>query len=165
MSGSSEGDLGESSGAAEFPAAGRLLGLDFGTKRIGIAISTPTQTIASPLESLTRSGADADARRLRAVAGEYGAVGIVVGLPVHMSGEEGGSARLAREFGQWAAGVTGLPLRFWDERFTSAAAEEHLLGAELTKKQRQRRIDKLAAQIMLQSYLDAPDRVRPPAPL
>jgi putative Holliday junction resolvase len=154
-----------SSDAADFPTTGRLLGLDYGTKRIGIAVSTPSQTIASPVESLTRSGAHADARRLRAIASEYGAAGLVVGLPVHMSGEEGGAARLAREFGVWAAGVTGLPVRFWDERFTSSDAEAHLLGAELSKKKRQQRIDTLAAQIMLQSFLDASDRSRVPPPL
>ena len=162
MNSTSESDPERADG---FPTTGRLLGLDFGTKRIGIAVSTPDQTIASPLESLTRSGADADARRLRVLAEDYRAVALVVGLPVHMSGEEGGSARLAREFGGWAGKVTSLPVRFWDERFTSSVAEAHLLGAELTKKQRQRRIDKLAAQIMLQSYLEAADRDRLPPPL
>jgi putative Holliday junction resolvase len=156
--------MGDSSDPGDFPTQGALLGLDFGTKRIGVAVSTPSQTIASPLENLTRSGLEADARRLRAIAGDYRAVGLVVGLPVHMSGDEGALARQARDFGEWAGRATGLPVRFWDERFSSMAAEAHLLAAELSKKKRQRRLDKLAAQIMLQAYLDAADRnIQPPA--
>ena len=72
-----------------------------------------------------------------------------------MSGDEGQQARNARAFGQWAAEATGLPIRFWDERFTSAIAEEHLMAAKLSSKKRKARLDKVAAQIMLQSFLDA----------
>jgi len=145
-----------------FPAEGRLLGLDFGTKRVGVAVSTPEQTIASPLEIHTRQGDIPDAQYFSGLAAEYSVVGLVVGLPVHMSGDEGGKASEAREFGDWCSRTTGLPVRYWDERYTSAIAEEHLLAAKLSRKKRKARIDKLAAQIMLQSYLDAEDRERLP---
>jgi len=154
-----------------FPAEGRLLGLDYGHKRLGIAVSTYEQTIASPLENYTRISDDVDAEVLKRFVADYRIVGIVVGLPVHMSGDESESSRRAREFGAWVEKVTGRPVTFWDERFTSQVAEAHLLQAELTKKKRAARRDKLAAALLLQSFLDAKAhgsqpaglRTRPPA--
>jgi putative Holliday junction resolvase len=140
---------------ATLPRRGRLVGLDFGTRRIGVAISDDEQRIASPLENYDRVRPDLDGRRLHTIADEYRATGIVVGLPLHMGGEEGQKAHEAREFGAWVANATGLPVAFWDERLTSALAEEFLQAAQLTKKKRQRRLDMVAAQIMLQSYLDS----------
>jgi putative Holliday junction resolvase len=150
---------------AAVPTEGALLGLDYGHVRVGIAVSTYEQNIACPLENYTRGSDDADAEHLRSLADEYRIVGIVVGLPVHMSGEESESSHLAREFGAWVGRVTGRPVAFWDERFTSSLAEAHLLAAEMTKKQRKARRDKLAAMLLLQSYLDADDRdrARPPS--
>lgn len=148
---------------AAFPTCGRLLGIDFGTRRLGIAVSTPEQTIASPLENYALRGVPADWAHLRKLAAEYDVVGVIVGLPVHMSGEEGEKARQAREFGSRLARELSLPVRYWDERFTSALAEDALAAAGLTPKRRRARLDKLAAQLMLQSYLDAPDRTAPPA--
>jgi len=165
MSDSSESDSGRAHDAASsepLPRDGRLLGLDYGTKRIGIAVSTPEQNIASPLENYARRNPQLDAQHLQAVAKEYFAVGLVVGLPVHMSGDEGQKAGEAREFGKWVATTTGLPVCYWDERLTSAMAEQHLLAAELSKKKRKSRMDMLAAVFMLQSFLDAPDRARRP---
>ena len=146
----------------DFPKKGRLLGLDYGTKRIGVAVSTSEQTIASPLDNYTRHGEQQDVRYLTGLIEQNGIEGVVVGLPVHLSGDEGGKAREARKFGAWVGRVTGLPIQFWDERYTTALAEEHLLAAELSKKKRKARLDKLAAQIMLQSYLDTADKNRPP---
>src|SRR5262249_22590677 len=128
---------------------------DFGTKRVGIAVSDDEQRIASPLEIYTRSRPELDAIRLKNVAREYRIVGLVVGLPLHMGGEKGQKARGAPPFGAWATSRTSLPLAFWDERLTSATAEEYLLAAEMTRKQRKTRLDKVAAQIMLQSYLES----------
>lgn len=130
-----------------------------------MALTNPEQTIATPLENYTRRDRLQDERYLRKVVQDYRVVGLVVGLPVHMSGDEGEKAREARTFGQWAAAVVQLPLRFYDERFTTAQAEEYLLGADLTRKQRQARRDMLAAQILLQSYLDNPHREGRPANL
>ena len=148
--------------AETFPREGRLLGLDYGTKRVGIAVSTPEQNISSPLENYQRRSEPLDAAHLKELARDYRIAGIVVGLPVHMSGEEGQKAGEARAFGEWAGRVTGLPVRFWDERFTSAMAEDHLLAADMSRKKRKARLDMLAAQILLQSYLDAKDRERRP---
>ncbi len=141
-----------------FPEQGRLLGFDYGTKRVGIAVSTYEQNIASPLENYTRQREEQDGLHFSKLAREYSIVGVVVGLPVHLSGDESEKSREAREFGNWVASVTGLPVCFWDERFTSVMAEEHLMAAELTNKKRKNRLDKLASQIMLQSFLDAVDR-------
>lgn len=150
---------------ATLPNEGRLLGLDYGEKRIGVAVSTFEQNIASPLENYDRRSDEVDAAFLRGTVKEYQIVGIVVGLPVHMSGEEGGSARKAREFGEWVARQTELPVVYWDERFTSLIAEGHLLNAGLTKDKRKARRDKLAAMLLLQSFLDAEDRSQSPPSL
>jgi putative Holliday junction resolvase len=148
-----------------FPTVGRLLGIDYGTKRLGIAVTNQEQTIASPLENYTRQGVEQDARYLRRVIQEYRATGLIVGLPVHMSGDEGGKAREARAFGQWLFLETGLPVRFGDERFSSLIAEQHLLNAELSKKKRKARLDMLAAQLILQAYLDRTHKTEPPGPM
>lgn len=162
MNDSSEQDNSEERGTK---SEGRLLGLDFGTKRVGLAVSNEEQTIASPLDNYTRRGKQQDARYLNDVVEEFGIKAVVVGLPVHMSGEEGGKAREARVFGTWVFETTGRPVHYWDERFTSLQADEYLLAAELTKKQRKARRDKLAAQVMLQSYLDATDKWQLPQPM
>lgn len=148
--------------ASPVPTVGRLMGLDYGTRRIGIAVSTAEQNIASPLENYTRQRVEADARRLAALAEEYEVVGLVVGLPVHMSGDEGGKAREAREFGTWVSKLTGLPVCYWDERYTSAMADIYLQNFGLGPKKRKAHIDKLAAQLMLQSFLNSDDRTRTP---
>lgn len=144
------------------PTRGTLLGLDYGTKRIGVAVSTPEQSIASPLENYTRRNEPEDAAFLKKLATEYQAVGLVVGLPVHMSGDEGAKAREARVFGEWAARVCGLPVVFWDERYSSAMAQLYLQQAEVSRKKQKQRLDKVAAQVMLQAFLDSDDRAAAP---
>ncbi len=143
-----------------FPAAGRLLGIDFGTVRVGIAICNGEWTIASPLEIYTRRNSALDARYFRELAENYRPAGLVVGLPMHVNGTEGTKAREAREYGAWLAQLTGLPVAYWDERYTSAVAEEYLLAAEMTRKQRKARVDKLAAQILLQGFLNHQQALR-----
>ncbi|MEX0718494.1 MAG: Holliday junction resolvase RuvX [Planctomycetaceae bacterium] len=167
MNGSSDDAVpsrGESDAAppVPFPERGRLLGMDYGTKRVGVALSNPDQTIASPLETWEGQDEAQEERRLKTLVEDYGVAGLVIGLPVHMSGAEGGMAAEARAFGKYLAAVTGLPVRFWDERFTSIEADEHLLSADLSRKKRKGIRDRLAAQILLQNYLDAPDRERSP---
>jgi len=136
-------------------AIGRVAGIDFGTVRIGVAVSDPDRTIASPLENYTRTSPDQDARHFRRLAEEEGVRLFVVGLPVHLDGRESQKSAEAREFGRWLGEVTGLPVEFYDERFTTAEAEELLLSAELTSKRRKKRRDMLAAQIMLAAYLQS----------
>jgi putative Holliday junction resolvase len=140
---------------AEGLATGRLAGIDYGTVRIGIAITDPEQRIASPLLNYTRRGERADAEFFRKLVTEERIAGFVVGLPIHLDGRESEKSAEARRFGQWLGETTGLPTVFFDERFTSVEAEHALLDAEMTKKQRKARLDKLAAQILLMAYLEA----------
>ncbi|MFG0332557.1 MAG: Holliday junction resolvase RuvX [Maioricimonas sp. JB049] len=158
MSDSSEQPAGkpldDDAAMAAVPIDGRLMGLDYGTVRVGVAVSTPEQSIASPFDNYTRRGEKADARFLKEVADENRIVGVVVGLPRHTGGEEGTKAAEARVFGKWVGEVTGRPVCFWDERFTSAVAEDYLRDAGVPWHRRKERLDMLAAQIMLQSVLD-----------
>ena len=138
----------------DFPAHGVLLGLDYGTRRVGIAVCTLDQTIATPLNVLTRQKPEIDGRFLLQLATEYEVVGVVVGLPLHLSGEEGAKAKESRTYGAWVNRTIELPVTFWDERYTTVIAETHMIAADLSRKKRKTRIDKIAAQIMLQGYLD-----------
>ncbi len=133
---------------------GRIAGIDFGTVRIGIAISDANRSIASPYENYTRRGEAGDRARFLRLVEEEQIVRFVVGLPVHLDGRESGKSIEARRFGQWLNEVTGVEVVYFDERFTTHEAEVHLAGAQFTKKQRKARLDKLAAQIMLTAYLE-----------
>ncbi len=134
---------------------GRIAGIDYGTVRIGIALTDPGRTIASPVENYNRCGPDGDARRFRRLAADEDVTLWVVGLPVHLDGHESQKSLEARQFGKWLADETGLPVVFFDERFTSLEAEQMLLQAELTSRRRKKRMDMLAAQIMLTGYLES----------
>ncbi len=140
----------------EFPAKGRLAGVDYGTVRMGIAVSDPQRRLASPYANYTRRSKEADADYFRQVAADESIVGFVVGLPVHASGEESQKSIESRQFGAWLTDVTGLPVQYFDERFTSVEAERYLLDAQMTRKKRKKRLDMLAAQIMLAAYLESP---------
>jgi putative Holliday junction resolvase len=133
----------------------RLLGVDYGSVRVGLAVSDPDRKIAFPLTTYVRRGPLQDAEYFRelVVAEEIGQ--LVVGLPVHLCGREGLKATEARAFGAALASWTGLAVVFWDERFTTVEAEAHLWAAGLTHKRRKDRRDRVAAQILLQTYLDA----------
>lgn len=133
---------------------GRVAGVDYGHVRIGIAISDPERKIASPLENYTRRGSDQDAKRFRRLAVEEDIKLFVVGLPLHLDGGETPKSREARQFGAWLGEVTGVSVEFFDERFTSREAEQFLLAADMTRKRRKQRIDMLAAQIILRTYLE-----------
>jgi putative holliday junction resolvase len=138
--------------------AGRVAGVDYGHVRIGIAISDPERKIVSPLENYTRRGPEQDAQRFRRLAADERVVLFVVGLPVHLDGRESAKSQEARQFGGWLGEVTGVPVEYFDERFTSHEAEQLLLAADMTRKRRKKRMDMLAAQIMLNAYLESPDR-------
>jgi putative Holliday junction resolvase len=145
----------------EFPP-GRLAGIDFGTVRIGIALSDARRTLASPHAIYRRGNDVADARYFRRLADEERIVGFVVGLPVHLDGRESGKSIEAREFGRWLAETTRIQVTFHDERFTTAEADEQLGAARLTKKKHTARRDMLAAQIMLAAYLESTARGEAP---
>lgn len=136
-------------------AKGVLLGIDFGTVRVGLAVTDPERIIASPLETYTRRSPEADAAYLMKVIAGKRAVALIVGLPLHADGRESDKSREARTFGAWLSGVCALPVVFWDERFTTALAEDALLSAKLTNKKRKERRDRVAAQMILQNYIDA----------
>jgi putative holliday junction resolvase len=138
------------------PAAipGRVAGIDYGSVRIGIAISDPERKIVSPLENYSRRGPEQDAARMRRLVAEEQVVLFVVGLPLHLDDRESAKSQEARQFGQWLGEVTGVPVEFFDERFTSHDAEQLLLSADMTRKRRKKRLDMLAAQIMLSGYLE-----------
>jgi putative Holliday junction resolvase len=142
---------------------GRIGGVDYGTVRIGLAVTDPARTLASPLEIYTRRNAALDAAYFQKLAKEERIALWVVGLPVHLDGRESQKSREARNFGRWLTETTTLPVEFFDERFTSAHAEEILQSAELTRKRRKQRLDMLAAQIMLTAYLEAQGKGEPPA--
>jgi putative Holliday junction resolvase len=136
----------------------RIAGIDYGTVRIGIALADTEVGIASPFANYTRRTAALDAEYFARLAKEEQIGRFVVGLPVHLHGGESTKSNEAREFGKWLSEITGVPVEFFDERFTTAEADEILGGAELTKKQRQARRDQLAAQIMLTAYLESGGR-------
>jgi putative Holliday junction resolvase len=133
----------------------RLLAIDPGKVRLGLAISDAGRRLASPLATYTRRDPVQDVRYLQKVVEEEEVGQIVIGLPVHLNGSEGEQAKLARAFGGWVHEATGLPCVFFDERFTTFEAESSLWEAGLTHKKRKARRDRVAAQILLQTYIDA----------
>lgn len=136
------------------PTTGRLLGVDYGTKRLGFAVCNAEQTIASPVENYTRQTIAIDAKCVLRLVSEYRITGLVVGLPVHLSGDESQKSRESKAFGAWLQEITKLPIAYSDERYSSAFAEEHLMNLSFTKKKRKARLDMLAAQVILQGYLE-----------
>lgn len=135
--------------------ATRLLGVDFGSVRVGLAISDADRKIASPLTTYQRRSHEQDASYLRDLVAEEAVGEVIVGLPLHTNGREGQKAEEARAYGAWLGEVLGLPVVFWDERFSTVQAENALWSAGLTHKQRKERRDRVAAQMILQAYLDA----------
>ena len=140
--------------AGVLPARGALIGLDLGTRTIGIAVSDPGRTIASPLKTLRRGRFRADARTLLALAAERGVAGLVLGLPRNMDGSEGPRCQSTRAFARNLEGLTELAITFWDERLSTVAAERALLEADLSRKRRGEVIDHVAASLILQGVLD-----------
>jgi putative holliday junction resolvase len=133
----------------------RIAGIDFGTVRIGIALADTEVGIAGPFENYTRRSPALDAEYFATLAKDEQIGRFVVGLPVHLHGGESQKSTEAREFGDWLGKVSGVPVEYFDERFTTAEAERVLGMANFTKKQKQARRDQIAAQIMLTAYLEA----------
>jgi putative Holliday junction resolvase len=133
---------------------GRVLGLDFGTRRVGAALSDPRRQIATPLEVHQRRDLAGDLRHYQELVRAHEVDQIVIGLPLHTSGQPGTLVALARRFGARLAELTGLPIVFHDERFTTIEAENTLIAAGLKRRRRKGLRDMVAAQVLLQSYLD-----------
>lgn len=134
---------------------GRLLGIDYGEVRLGLAISDPERRVASPMAVYQRRSQYEDADYFRRLVFQKNITGIVVGLPRHSGGEEGRAAEAVRHFGQWLQDITGLRVAYWDERFTTQQAERLMQQAGWSAKTRREKADMIAAQVILQSYLDA----------
>jgi putative Holliday junction resolvase len=146
--------------APRLPRRGALLGLDIGTKTIGVAASDPDRRLASGVETIARKAFAADAARLLALAAERKCAGFVLGLPVNMDGSEGPRAQSVRAFARNLAKRTDLPIAFWDERLSTAAVERELIAADVSRKKRAAVIDQHAAAFILQGALDRLARLR-----
>jgi putative Holliday junction resolvase len=139
---------------AHLPPAGKLLGLDLGTKTIGVAISDGMRFSATPLLTIQRTKFTADAERLRLLVIDNAAVGIVIGLPLNMDGSEGPRAQSTRAFARNLARLVDLPTAFWDERLSTSAVTRTLIEADMRRDRRAEVVDKLAASYILQGALD-----------
>ena len=134
---------------------GRVLALDVGERRIGVALSDPTRTLASPLTTLRAEPRARAMAELAKLAHDYEVAEVVVGLPLTLSGEIGPQAKLVQEFADALGQQLGRPMRLFDERLTSVAAERMMLDLGLKPEQRKARIDEVAASIILQDFLDS----------
>lgn len=132
----------------------RLLGLDLGSKTIGLALSDVERTVATPLETIKRARFTADAARLGALIDEHEVGGIVLGLPLNMDGSEGPRAQSTRAFARNLLQKIDVPIAFWDERLSTAAVTRTLLDADASRKRRAELVDKMAAAYILQGALD-----------
>ncbi len=146
--------------AAALPAGRAILGLDLGSKTIGVALSDRLWSVASPHETVQRTKFIADAARLLAIAAAREAGGIILGLPRNMDGSEGPRCQSTRAFARNLARLTDLPISFWDERLSTVAAERALLEADATRKRRSQVIDNIAAAYILQGVLDRMGHMR-----
>lgn len=133
---------------------GRLIGIDAGTKTIGLALSDVTRTIGSALETIRRTKFSIDAARLLDLAREHSIAGFVLGFPVNLDGTEGPRAQGTRAFARNVNALSPLPILLWDERLTTSQAERMLIEADASRKRRGEVIDKLAATLILQGALD-----------
>src|SRR3954454_14825057 len=140
--------------AAHWPERGALVGLDLGTKTIGVAVSDPDRRLATGVETIKRTAFKADAGRLLAIAGERNAVGFILGLPINMDGSEGPRAQSTRAFARNFSGLTEIAIALWDERLSTVAVERELIGLDMSRAKRAEVIDEHAAMFILQGALD-----------
>jgi putative Holliday junction resolvase len=137
-----------------WPARGALVGLDLGTKTIGVAVSDPDRRLATGVETIQRKAFKLDAARLFAIAAERNAVGFVLGLPINMDGSEGPRAQSTRAFARNFSQLTELAIALWDERLSTAAVERELIAQDVSRARRAEVIDQHAAIFILQGALD-----------
>src|SRR5882672_3957792 len=140
--------------AAHWPERGALVGLDLGTKTIGVAVSNADRRLATGVETIQRTAFKADAARLIAMAAERNAVGFVLGLPINMDASEGPRAQSTRAFARNFSQLTHLAIGLWDERLSTAAVERELIGMDVSRARRSQVIDEHAAIFILQGALD-----------
>lgn len=135
--------------------AGRILALDLGKRRIGLALSDALGLTAQGLETLERTNIREDLDRLGSLARERGVTRLLIGNPLHMSGREGRGTAHARAFGERLQAATGIPVEFWDERLTTVEAQRVLRESGISIAKRAQAVDRLAAVLLLESYLDS----------
>lgn len=140
--------------AEHWPARGALIGLDLGTKTIGVAVSDPDRRLATGVETIQRKAFTADAKRLLALASERSVTGFILGLPINMDGTEGPRAQSTRAFARNFAKLTDLAIGLWDERLSTAAVERELIELDMSRAKRAKVIDEHAAIFILQGALD-----------
>jgi putative holliday junction resolvase len=140
----------------------RLLGLDLGTKTIGMALSDVTRSVATPYHTLRRTKFTGDAKAIAAAIAENGVGALVIGLPINFDGSEGPRAQSTRAFARNLAPLIEVPILFWDERLSTAAVERHLIEAGASRKRRAEVIDRMAAAYILQGALDRLRRLGTP---
>ena len=146
--------------AAELPRARALVGLDLGTKTIGVSVSDGLLSVASPLETIKRTKYTVDAARLEQIIDARDIGGIVLGLPFNMDGSEGPRCQSTRAFARNFARQSELPITYWDERLSTVAAERALLEADASRRRRAEVIDNVAATYILQGALDRLSHIR-----
>lgn len=139
---------------ARLGSRGALLGLDLGTKTIGIAVSDPDRMIAAPVTTLKRRKFTVDLQDLIVIAQDRNVVGIIMGLPLNMDGTQGPRAQSTRAFVRNAEKVTSLPFAFWDERLSTQAMERELIALDTSRASRSEKIDEMAATFILQGAID-----------
>ncbi|HVC50557.1 MAG TPA: Holliday junction resolvase RuvX [Stellaceae bacterium] len=140
------------------PAGARLIGLDVGTKTIGLALSDTRLVIASPLDTIRRRRFRDDAAALFAHYDRHGCGGMVIGLPLTLMGTDGPRTQSTRQFARNVLAVRDVPVAFWDERLSTAAVTREMIAADMTRKRRAEIVDKVAAAYILQGFLDAMGR-------
>ncbi|MBO9477200.1 Holliday junction resolvase RuvX [Shimia sp. R11_0] len=140
--------------APNLPPMRALMGLDLGTKTIGVAVSDSMRSVATPIETVKRKKFGVDAQRLVDIIKDRNIGGIILGLPMNMDGSEGPRAQSTRAFARNLAPLVDLPIGFWDERLSTVAAERALLEADTSRKRRSEVIDHVAASYILQGVLD-----------
>jgi putative Holliday junction resolvase len=146
--------------ASLLPDRGALIGLDLGTKTIGVAVSDPDRRLATGVTTIVRKAFTADANAVLALAAERRAAGYVLGLPINMDGSEGPRAQSTRAFARSFARLTALPIGLWDERLSTAAVERDLIATDMSRARRAAVIDQHAAMFILQGALDRLARLR-----
>lgn len=140
--------------AATVPAGRRLIGLDVGTKTIGLALSDTRRVIASPLDTIRRRRFRDDMARLFALIDEHGVGGLVIGLPLTLAGGDGPRTQGVRQFARNLLALRDLPVALWDERLSTAAVEREMIAHDMTRKRRAEIVDRVAAAYILQGFLD-----------
>lgn len=140
---------------SDWPISGRLLGIDYGTVRMGLALSDPSQTWVTPLDTYLCRNPRLDGKFFSQLAADERLSGMVVGLPLHCDGQESQKSKEVRAFAKWLEDTTGLPIALFDERFTTAEARRLLAQHELSPKKKKQKLDGVAAHLILSHFLES----------